>query len=240
MEFENSWGNSTRSQSYSRLEFPNTYHLAFRDLPGVISKHISGKSALDFGCGTGRSTRLLKKLGFTTVGIDISQDMLDFAKETDPTGEYAIVTDGNYKQLGCGRFNLIQSIFTFDNIPGWNKRINILRSLSELLTPTGKMILLDSNSEIYKNEWASFSTKDFPENKNAKTGDIVKIIMTDVDDRRPVEDIFWTEEDYYTLFELANLKTEAIYKPLGYPSEPFIWISEKEIAPWIIFVLNKK
>ena len=240
MEFQNSWGNSTRSQSYSRLEFPNTYHLAYRDLPEIITKHISGKSALDFGCGTGRSTRFLKKLGFTTVGIDISQDMLDYAKEIDPTGEYAIVTDANYNQLECGKFDLIQSIFTFDNIPVWVKRTNILKSLSELLTPTGKIILLDSNPEIYKNEWASFSTKDFPENKKAKTGDIVKIIMTDVDDRRPVEDIFWTEEDYYTLFELANLTAEAIYKPLGLNNEPFTWVSELEIAPWIIFVLNKK
>lgn len=240
MEFKNSWGNALRSNSYSKLEFPNTYFLAYRDLPKIIAKHIKGNIALDFGCGTGRSSRFLKKLGFTTTGIDISQDMLDYAKGLDPAGDYLMVSDSKYSQLGLGRFDLIQSIFTFDNIPGWENRINILNSLSNLLSPTGKMLFLDSNSEIYTNEWASFSTKDFPENNNAKTGDIVKIIMTDVEDKSPVEDIFWTEEDYIKLFELTSLSIEAVYKPLGLESEPYKWITETKIAPWFIFVLMKK
>lgn len=80
MKFENSWGNPIRSHSYSKLESPNTYYLAYRDLPVIIHKHITGSSAIDFGCGTGRSTRFLKNLGIETTGIDISQDMLDYAK----------------------------------------------------------------------------------------------------------------------------------------------------------------
>lgn len=158
----------------------------------------------------------------------------------DLNGKYEKVSDANYHHLGTGKFDLVQSIFTFDNIPGWHKRIKILKALAELLTPDGKIILLDSNPEIYKNEWASFTTKDFPENKYAKTGEIVKISMTDVEDKSPVEDIYWSEEDYLKLFELSDLLLEASYKPLGFDDEPFNWVSEKEIAPWIIFVLTKK
>ena len=101
------------------------------------------------------------------------------------------------------------------------------------------MICLDSTPELYINECASFTTKDFPENRIAKTGDIVKCIMRDVEDRRPVEDIFWSEADYYKLFNLTNLEIEAVYKPLGNEDEPFEWISERDIAPWMIFVLKK-
>ncbi len=240
MEFENSWGNPLRSSCYSKLEFPNTYHLAYRDLPAIIAKHIQGTKAIDFGCGTGRSTRFLKQLGFNVTGIDISEDMLSSARELDPGGDYILVTNGQYNQLSSRKYDLIQSVFTFDNIPGWETRTNILRSLSGLLCDSGKIICLDSNSKMYTNEWASFSTKDFPENNNAVTGDIVKIIMTDVDDRRPVEDILWTEEDYYNLFDQAGLQTEATYKPLGLDNEAFNWVVEKEIAPWIIFVLKNK
>jgi len=240
MEFENSWGNPVRSFAYSKLEFPNTYHLAYRDLPMIIATHIRGNRAIDFGCGTGRSTRFLKQLGFEVTGIDISADMLAHARELDPGGEYIVVNNGQYRQLATGHYDLVQSVFTFDNIPGWETRIQILRSLSELLCNTGKLICLDSNSEMYTNEWASFSTIDFPENAYAVTGDIVKIIMTDVDDRRPVEDILWTEADYHTLFDRAGLEIEATYKPLGFENEPFKWVVEKEIAPWIIFVLKKK
>lgn len=237
-KFGNSWSNKARAESYSKLEFPNTYYLAYRDLPLIISIHIAGNRAIDFGCGTGRSTRFLKELGFEVTGIDIAEEMLAIARQKDPSGNYLIVTDGEYDHLGKGKYDMVQSIFTFDNIPGWENRSKILAGLGELLKPTGKMILLDSTPELYINEWASFSTRDFPENFIAETGDIVRVIMLDVEDKRPVEDIFWTIEDYIKLFELSGLGLEIIYKPLGYKDEPFEWISEKDIAPWMIFVLK--
>lgn len=238
--FENSWGNQVRAESYARLEFPNTYYLAYRDLPKIIAGHISGQLAVDFGCGTGRSTRFLKQLGFNVTGIDISADMLQNAIELDKSGDYQLVSNGRYSHLGNGRYDLVQSIFTFDNIPGWKNRTEILKGLRDLLKPTGRMICLDSTPELYTNEWASFSTKDFPENRTAKTGDIVRDIMLDVDDRRPVEDIFWSIPDYQELFRQSGFEIEATYKPLGLADEPFKWISETQIAPWMIFVLRKK
>ncbi|HEX2968227.1 MAG TPA: class I SAM-dependent methyltransferase [Bacteroidales bacterium] len=237
--FKNTYSNQTRAESYSKLEFPNTYYLAYRDLPKIISEHITGKKAVDFGCGTGRSTRFLKQLGFDATGIDISESMIRIAKELDKEGDYRIVTDGNYKQLGSSGFDIVQSIFTFDNIPGWENRTTILKGLRDLLKPTGKLICLDSTPELYVNEWASFSTMDFPENNYAKTGDIVRDIMLDVEDRSPIEDIFWTLDDYHKLFSMAGLKLEATYKPLGLKEEPYDWKSELKIAPWIIFVLGK-
>jgi len=237
--FENAWGNRQRAESYAKLEFPNTYYLAYRDLPAIISSHVHGILAIDFGCGTGRSTRFLKSLGFKVIGIDISSDMLQIARQLDQDGEYQLVSNGKYSHLGIGRFDLVQSIFTFDNIPDWNTRTNILCGLRDLLKPTGKLICLDSTPELYTNEWASFSTKDFPDNWHAKTGDIVRDMMLDVEDRRPVEDIFWTVDDYLKLFEKAGLCVESIYKPLGKKDEPYKWVSELKIAPWMIFVLNK-
>jgi SAM-dependent methyltransferase len=240
MNFVNSWGNKTRADSYSKLEFPNTYYLAYRDLPDIIGRHVQGGRAVDFGCGAGRSTRFLKKLGFSAIGLDISRDMLAKAKELDPAGDYRLVSDGRYDFLGKGRYDLVQSIFTFDNIPGWEARVKILKSLASLLKPIGKILCLDSNSEMYVREWASFSTKDFPENADAETGDVVKVSMTDVADRRPVEDILWTEDDYKKMFESAGHELEATYKPLGRDDEPFQWVNEKDTPPWIIFVLRKK
>lgn len=238
--FENSWGNQARAESYAKLEFPNTYYLAYRDLPQIISSHVSGKKAVDFGCGTGRSTRFLKTMGFYATGIDISQDMLNIAKRLDPSGDYQIVSNGIYSHLGVNKYDLVQSIFTFDNIPGWENRTNILTGLRDLLKTTGKILCLDSTPELYMNEWASFSTRDFPENLAAKTGDIVRVIMHDVEDNRPVEDIFWTVEDYHNLFEKAGLVLDATFKPLGQKDESYNWISETETAPWMIFVLSKR
>jgi len=55
------------------LSDANTYYLAFRDLPEILSAHVTGPRALDFGCGTGRSTRILRKLGFDVTGVDVSE-----------------------------------------------------------------------------------------------------------------------------------------------------------------------
>lgn len=62
--------------------------------------------------------------------------------------------------------------------------------------------------------------------------------MTDVPDRRPVVDLLWFHEDYIELFEAAGLKLIDTIKPLGKKTEPYNWISETEIAPWVIYVLE--
>ena len=64
MAFRNVHDDMKRAEAYAKLEFPGTYYLAYRDLPAIIATHVKGQTALDFGCGTGRSTRFLKSLGF--------------------------------------------------------------------------------------------------------------------------------------------------------------------------------
>ena len=43
-----------------------------------------------------------------------------------------------------------------------------------------------------------------------------------------------------TLFAAAGLDLVAQYAPLGRADGPIGWVSEKEIAPWVIYVLKKK
>jgi hypothetical protein len=93
--------------------------------------------------------------------------------------------------------------------------VRILRDLGGLLNRDGKLVLIVSRPEIYTHEWASFSTKDFPENQAAKSGDKVRIIVTDHADPRPVEDILWTDEAYREVFEEARLRLLQKYEPLA-------------------------
>jgi len=235
----NVYEDSKRADSYSKLEFPGTYYLAYRDIPGLLKKHVNGNKAVDFGCGTGRSTRFLKKYGFDTIGIDISIDMITKAREFDPAGEYLLIENDNYEKLEINYYNLVLAGFTFDNIPGKKNRINILGKLKEIINNEGTIVLLDSTPEIYINEWASFSTKDYSENKNAASGEKVRIIMKDVEDKRPVEDFIWFHEDYLELFKQTKLNLVETLKPLGKINEPIEWVNESRIAPWIIYVLKK-
>jgi ubiquinone/menaquinone biosynthesis C-methylase UbiE len=239
MGFSNSYEDETRARAYATLEFHNDYYLAFRDLPTILKKYVNGRKALDFGCGTGRSTRFLTRHGFSAVGVDISAEMVRIATTVDPTGEYHVVSDGDYTQFKPGSFDLILSAFTFDNIPQENKAL-LLSKLTALLRSDGVLINLVSSPEMYTHEWASFSTKDFPENKHAKTGDIVKIMTTEFADQRPCNDVFCTDEEYQKIYLKTDLQIMLTIKPLATGEEPYPWVKETTIAPWTIYVLRRK
>jgi SAM-dependent methyltransferase len=236
--FVNSYADANRADAYATLEFANTYFLAYRDLPEILAEHVTGMRALDFGCGTGRSTRLLQKLGFIVTGVDVSEDMLRIARSTDPSGDYRLVPDDNFENVEVGSFDLVLAAFTFDNIPGMMKA-RIFRDLGRLLTQNGTIVSMVSSPEIYTHEWASFTTQEFPENAAARSGDVVRIVVTDHGDQRPVEDILCTDESYRTVYRDANLQAIRIFKPLAKGDEPFPWANETKIPPWTIYVLKR-
>ncbi len=159
--FHNVYDDEERAGAYAELGFPGTYYLAFRDLPSIFAEHVTGRRALDFGCGTGRSARFLRSLGFEVVGVDISRPMLDRAQELDTSGDYRHVLDGDLGSLEGGAFDLVLSAFTFDNIATLEQRESALASLTGLLREGGRVVSVVSSPEIYVNEWASFSTRDF-------------------------------------------------------------------------------
>lgn len=237
-DFSNSYADAKRADAYSALEFANTYYLAYRDLPPILAEQVTGKRALDFGCGTGRSTRFLRKLGFAVTGVDISEDMLRIARATDPSGDYRIVPGDDFSAMDAGAFDLVLCAFTFDNIPGPMK-ISIFRDLRKLLSQGGTIVTIVSAPEIYTHEWASFTTRDFPENAAARSGDMVRIVVTDHKDDRAVEDILWTAESYQSVYEEAGLQIIRVSKPLATGDEPYAWVNETTIAPWVIYVLRR-
>jgi SAM-dependent methyltransferase len=239
MEFSNVYEDAKRAEAYAKLEFPGTYYLAFRDLPEIISRHVTGKRALDFGCGTGRSTRFLENLGFETVGVDISLEMIEKARGLNPKGDYRLAGDGDLAVWQDAAYDLVLSAFTFDNVPTAERKVGIFKALRGLLNSGGRIVNLVSSPDIYTHEWASFTTKDFPENRRARCGDKVRIIITDVDDQRPVEDVVWPDEDYRRVYDEAELDVIEMLKPLARPGEPYAWINETRIAPWVIYVLKR-
>lgn len=256
MEFRNMYEDAVLAEAYSKLEFPGTYYLAFRDLPEIFVRHARGEApaadgapkddatgrglrALDLGCGSGRSTRFLRKHGFDASGADISEEMVERARSLDPGGDYRLVGDGDLRVFADGAFDLALSMFTFDNVPTREKKLAIFHELRRVLRPGGVFVNVVSSPAIYVNEWASFSTKDYPQNGDARTGDRVLIVNTAIEDRRPVEDVVWFEEAYREIYAKTGFEVIEKREPLGREDEGIAWVSETRIAPWVVYVLGK-
>ncbi len=292
-DFKNIYEDVHYADAYARLEFPGTYYLAFRDLPDVFVRHVRGSAgaaagaspgrgkaaasppaggraraprklrALDFGCGAGRSTRFLTRCGFDAVGVDISRDMVSIASQMDPSGDYRVIANGDFSGLAAASFDLVFAAFPFDNVPTRERKVRILAGLRGLLAPGGRLVNVVSSPEIYRHEWVSFTTRDFPRNRRARNGDVVRIINLAVDAHTPVEDVLWTEEAWRDVYAAAGFAPVEVLRPLagkkepvagaagpgaagagsaaaGQPTagQPVVWVSETKVAPWVVWVLS--
>lgn len=59
-----------------------------KDSMRIFAGHIQGKEILVAGCGEGRDSRYLTGLGFRTTSFDLSDGMLNIARNEDPDGIY--------------------------------------------------------------------------------------------------------------------------------------------------------
>lgn len=240
MEFINAYDDSARALSYSTMDFPGTYYLAFRDIPGLISRSVKGWDAIDFGCGAGRSTRFLRSLGFRAVGLDISAEMIRVARELDPGGDYRQTANGKLDGVPDASFDLVFSAFTFDNIPTAKRKTRLFSEFKRVLRPGGVVVNLVSSPEMYTHDWISIKTTCFAENFSAGSGDPVFTIITDTGDLRPVQDELCTPDDYQRIYLSAGFRPEQVHAPLGYAHEPYPWVNEHLVAPWHIYVLRSE
>lgn len=240
MAFQNTYADPRRAAAYDELELGGTYDVVFRNLPRILAEHARGRRALDFGCGTGRSTRFLRSCGFDVIGVDISAAMVALARQRDPGGDYRVIEDGDFSSLPVRGFDLVQSAFTFDNVPGWEHRTRLLRGLGDVLCGDGVLVNIVSTPEIYTHEWVTFSTRDYPENRQARCGDVVRIVTTEYSDARPVEDILWPHEDYLRLYREAGLDVVGVERPLAAGDEGVQWKSETTVPPWAVYLLRPR
>ena len=236
----NLYDDEARADSYAEVGFEGTYHLASRDLPALLAAHVKGNSALDLGCGAGRSTRLLTRLGFSCVGVDISAAMLERARRADPEGDYRLVPDGDLSSLGERRFDLVLAMFPLDNVATVERKGAFLAAARGRLAPRGRFVCVVSSPELYLHDWLSFTTRQFPGNRTARDVETVRIVMLDGPDRRPIEDTLCTDATYRALFAQAGLTLLETARPRGLPTDPYPWVSEERVAPWTIYVLGPR
>jgi SAM-dependent methyltransferase len=136
-----------RDYSNLREKFDETDQDLFDALETV---GVKGKVVLDFGCGDGRYSLLLKKMGATHVtGLDVSQKMIDLAKKNaaGETGIDFIVADGLQVPLKQEHVDLIVSNFI---VHYFSDSKALFQEFSRMLKTNGRFIGTFNLSDVDK------------------------------------------------------------------------------------------
>lgn len=213
------------------LSSPHRY-LAYRDIPYLIEKHVLGKTALDYGAGTGISSQFLLNLGFQVSGVDKSHEMLKQAKIHCPLVPFYSI-ENDCIPLVSQSFDLVFSSFVLLEMKSTIEFAKYLGEAKRIMKPNGTFIAVTGSEKFYSQNWLPFKT-DYPENKNLKSGNRVKIGI--IESNMEFTDFYWTETDYRMFFENAGFSLIEILYPLGKATEPFPWKDEKNTPPFVIFV----
>ena len=118
----------------------NDIQRVFQTIEKFICPNFTPKTALDFGCGTGRLLIPLAKLVPNVVGIDISDAMLEEAKknckEKNIKNATFFKSDDKLTALNSYKFDLIHTVIVLQHIPIVRVRI-IFEQFLNLLNADG-------------------------------------------------------------------------------------------------------
>lgn len=100
------------------------------------------KKILDLGCGTGNHLYLFSQDGYTGVGIDLREDMLECARRKIPQSQITFVQQNMLDFSFNNEFGVVSCLFTALNyLPTREDSRKVMKKSLEHLVPGGFMII---------------------------------------------------------------------------------------------------
>ncbi len=221
---------------YAQRPIGGTDLLAFYGLQQRITILELSGAALDVGCGSGRSTRFLKSLGFTIVGLDVDTTMIREARRLDPQGHYQLYQRDSAYPFADGVFDVVISTWAVLEINTFASLLHLMTESARVLRERGKGFIVTNTPDFYAHRWLSCEV-DFPGNKAPlQSGQPVKARL--IPEGICVYDTFWTDRDFRKAFAAAGLHVLAAHYPLA-PEGEQDWLDESRIAPFVIYEVEK-
>lgn len=225
------------ANSYAKLGISGSFSILFDKLTEIVKEDSKGIKALDYGCGPGRSTRFLNSSGLDAVGVDHNDDMIREANSIDPKGSYNKIQSANLGEYKNETFDVILSNIVFVEFPTKDEMQKVVNEMFRVIKKDGLIMIATILPDAFTRNWNSYIA-DFPENRNLKSGDKGKILVTDSD--IVFYDYMWFDEDYREVFSKAGLKLERFEQPLATEYGDTKWYSETEHPLWTIYVCKKE
>lgn len=100
-------------------------------------------TALDFGCGAGRLTRALSMRFDRCIGVDISEPMVELARDfnRDRAGcTFAMNDSDDLSRFEDASFDFVVSHITLQHVPGRNRILGYIGEFVRVLRPGGAIV----------------------------------------------------------------------------------------------------
>ena len=112
-----------------------------------------GRRTLDFACGEGRLTRLLRSLGHPVVGVDVSPSMVRLAAGHEDAA-LAVQADGCRLPFADAAFDLVVAYMCLHDVDGMPQAV---AEIGRVLEPSGRLCMAIPHPV---NSAGSFTSKD--------------------------------------------------------------------------------
>jgi len=200
-----------------------TYEVSFNEMARVLGE-ISGGRVLDYGCGAGRSTQLVKTLGAKEViGVDHDANMIEQAKRLQENGiSFQLITDRI--PLPDEYVDAAVCAHVWVEIKSKDEMIQSAKEMARVMKRDGILVVISTNPDSIGCEYVSYAYKKVG---NPRSGDPIICILKG-ENSFEIDDVYWTEQDYLQILEEAGFSHINVTYPLA---EGEGWLEETNVAP---------
>jgi toxoflavin synthase len=193
---------------------------------------VEGKRVLDVACGEGHFTRLLRNAGAAAVvGIDISERMIDLAREQEKRRPLAIeyrVEDAR-DVAEHADFDLVAGAWLLVYAQTRAELVQMCRGLASRLRPGGRLVTVVNNPAVYGFDTLPDYRKygfELSLADRAVEGALTKISLLLEDSTLEIENYYMPIEAYESAFTQTGFRDFAVHTPevsIAPDGEPDFW-----------------
>ncbi len=131
-------------EDYNKISahFSSTRQYNWPDIADAINtlELEKNQKVVDLGCGNGRLFEVLEKYGVEYFGLDISEELINLAKNAYPRGKF-VVSDILKTPYKKNEFDAVISIAALHHIPSKKLRRETIEEISRITRPGGKILV---------------------------------------------------------------------------------------------------
>lgn len=201
-----------------------------------------GSKILDLGCGNGRHSKFLSRMGFNVTGIDLAASSIRMARQSEHEGLHFYRQDMR-QPFGVNLYNYVFSFFTsFGYFKDEEDNHRVIRNIQHSLLPGGVLMMDFLNVPYAENRLVPFEEKEidgihYHIHRWTDASHFYKKISIDLESGEPLE---FTEQvaklqlcDFNELFVQDGLKMKKVYG--DYDLNEY----DRESSPRLIMVAQK-